>query len=258
MKKLILFMTIFASMISFSSCGNKQDSSTQEQTEYYAVNDVKNRDRTGQIEEQHTDSVATSSEAESEDPFANMTYEEIKKYYDIEDHTFNVVKDVNADKVTDMNTISIDGKLISFPVDYKTLKDKFELYTEAYQKYTYTEPVDEKSTQTLMEVHAKPTTGTGIIIFVFTSDEPKTISEMTCKQVILTGSATDNSQLMTIALPYGITFGCSYEDVQTDKDTQHYETTESENWKYTIKDDSYSVSYSGISNKLYSVNITYK
>ena len=251
MKKILISIIALISIFSFSSCNNQDDTSVQEQTDHYAVNETKARNNSDSIAEQSSNIIDDSSTVSS------MTMEEIYEYYDLKRTTFNVVKDVNADKVTNMKTISIDGKLITFPTNYETLKKSFELYTEEYQKYVYEKPIDETVEQTVFEVHARPTTGEGTIIFMFTSDTPKKITEMTCKQVILTAVTKENEQLMTIALPDDIVFGCKYENVEN-KNNNHYESTKTEGWTFVYDTEEYTVKYSGVDGGLYSINITYK
>lgn len=252
MRKLTLFMIALVTIISLTSCENKEESSSQENANYYAVNSTKDRDKIGEAQEQN------SSRAETTTTTTTMSIEDIYKYYDIKPNTYNVTADVNEDKVVKINNISIDGKLISFPCDYKTLKDQFELYTEQYNKYITEIPIDETAKQNLLEVHAKPTTGKGNIIFMFTSEEPTTIDKMTCKQVILTASNTNNDKLMTIALPNKIRFGSTYEDIIKNSD-KSYKSEQSSNWKYTesLEDEKCVIRYSGVDGGLNSINITF-
>ena len=77
MRKLTLFMIALVTIISLTSCENKEESSSQENANYYAVNSTKDRDKIGEAQEQN------SSTAETTITTTTMSIEDIYKYYDI-------------------------------------------------------------------------------------------------------------------------------------------------------------------------------
>lgn len=199
MKKLGLLLGVV--IIILSGCSNRQNDNSSEIKKDYAVNKV-------------TTSVTTeASLAENTTSEITTTAESI--IIDEQEFSYNVDDDVNANKITSLNSISIDGKICSFPVTYTNLKANFgNLYTTIQNRYgVIFNDIDETAIAKEFSVEAKPTTGQGTIRFIFTSDEPTTIDKMICKQVILFGGSLDNSKSMTIALPGNIHFGSTYKEI---------------------------------------------
>lgn len=131
-------------------------------------------------------------------------------------YQYNVATDPNKDVITDINTLSIDGKLIELPCSYASLLKTFEVFTKIDTSHgSVYNPVDTTLESTKQEVYAIPTTGLGTILFVFYSEDGNktTIDKMTCKQIKLTSGSYTDETLMAVTLPKGITFGSTRGDI---------------------------------------------
>lgn len=222
--------------------------------ENYAVNETKPADSKAEYNGEPEVPVTTEVKTEP----ATIPHEPRKKY------TFNTEEDINALDVKDMNTISIDGKMISFPCDYSDLKKEFELYQIAYSRVgDIPMDVNETDKNITFSIFATPTTGDGRIEFIFTSknNESQTINDMICREVNLSVDSTDNEKLMTFALPNDIVFGSSYETI---RDTYYYFDMHEMNdtsdvWLLkTLSDEDYVITFHGNDRGLVMLNIRYK
>lgn len=213
MKRLLLIGLSVLTIMSITACGKTEEETPTTENNNYAVNEV--RDTTEEDEDESEEEI-TQEQVVSENT-TEESEEEIPPEFIAKDQIYNVEDDVNARDIRDMNTISIDGNLIGFPLDYNYLTTIFNnLYTKGYVGvYENTFPIDLETKSTQFEVYADPKTGTGVICFTFTSIDGKetTIDKMVCNKVYLRGGNTKGDKVMTIALPQFIKFGSSYEEL---------------------------------------------
>ena len=195
--KLLLIPIMFILLL--TGCNKNEDSST-EINNNYAKNEVATTEDTEDapvvITDATTESTTTEEWTESE-------------------NTYNVDEDINANnaEITNSN-ISIDGKMINFPCSYNDIKKLFgKLYVELPKDQL--EEVDESQLQSIsnIQLRAIPETGTGIISFSFYSDNKTSIDKCICNEISVSGNTTEDTKLMTVALPGNIKFGSTADDI---------------------------------------------
>ena len=131
--------------------------------------------------------------------------------------SFNPQKDINADSsLIGISTISVDGIILDFPVDYNTVSSKFTLIRDENESVDAIDP-DEIINDEISLMY-KSKTGTGNVWFTFSSEgASKKLSE--CKLVkmeitsIIHGTPTNHN--MSIALGGGVNFGDDYDTIKS-------------------------------------------
>ena len=209
-KAFVLSFLCIGSMLCLTGCNKKDTSDSTTTEQYYAKNEV-----TEMTSEDAEDEPSTIAQNEDE----SVTTETPIEY---SNYSFNVDNDTNATENLTEETISIDGKLISFPCDYQHLKSVFsKLYVEQVDDLTgETKTIELDETQyksiNLLTLMYKPTTGYGSVKFIIRSiDGSNTnINNLTCNEVILAGNTTSNDKLMTLALKDNIHFGSTIDDIK--------------------------------------------
>ena len=221
MKKYIL-LCIATAMI-LASCSNSDESSSTEEQHNYAVNSVAER------EVLNPDDFENPEDIPEHKTITKEAYEQLKEIYgddfDISEYglkvegddsseqeveprvpiEYHTEDDKNADKITSLSEISIDGKLVKFPVTYDALIETFgDNLSSEYSPET-------KATRISIDY----TNGTlSSASFVFKSDEATTVDKMKCSEIKLySGYVTNDSKMMSIALLGNIHFGSSFKDI---------------------------------------------
>ena len=188
----IIFIAIFILVKSKS----KELDTTSDSTEY-AVNNTETTTEATTIEEVETTEETT--EATPTD-IAPVTF------------TYNTTKDKNADsKELSNRTISINGHLITFPTDYKTIANLFKLNPTKISRELGT-PTDATQISTTVDYYAEQE-NVGIIQFYFTPTEDNLLQNAICDKVVISGISETNEPLTSMALKGGITFGSSKRDI---------------------------------------------
>ncbi len=211
-KKILLISgLVVLSSLCLTGCKKKSDvSSTSER--YYAKNDTSEQT----TEEPIDDTTTVTEEPSSTDDTEIENVDPLEYKYNVDD-------DSNSNENLSKDTISIDGKLISFPCEYTHLKDIFDkLYVSEIDslsnevKYTKFNEKDYSNIDGLDLIY-KPTTGEGNVTFTLVSpDGNKTsIDKCICNEVNLSVSGISNKKLMTIALPNNIHFGSTVKDIKS-------------------------------------------
>ena len=213
----------------------------------YATNE------TTEIEEIETDSTVINTEDSTEN-----TSEEPELPAD---YIYNVVDDVNAnrDDLTDYN-FSIDGKLVTLPCSYDYIVDIFGTLYETQGMMEFDVNPADYTNITNASFYARPETGTGLIEFTFTSDEPTELSKCMCTAVNISGISYEDTPLMTIALPGNIHWGSTTEDIFNvyGKVTDSYECDERDNFMIIYeKENGNTLSFFGSNGGLYQFSIEY-
>lgn len=263
MKKRILITALLLSL-SMTACGNKSDEppagSTDPADGPWAVNSV--------VEDKdvNDDSVEVEGGVYIDDEDRPTTTTEVTTYEPlvVPEFSFNTNEDENADKVENINTISIDGIMMTFPCSYDEVAKNFGLYQIYSNRYVQSEvEVDTETEARTIDLSAHPSSGYGNISFSFRPKEGDTakLKDMECYKVFIDSSATNNEKLMKLSLPNGITFGSSLEDITSMYSAYKvgYTANDDESdWSYSIKlDDGTYVSFIGVEDKLNSVSISY-
>lgn len=223
-KKIIIAISISLVVIIFGAVYlynlKKQVEEKIPDTHNYAQNDV--ADKTTEDNDYNED----YDEDEEVEPttHSEVTTEEEAKA------VFNTQTDANAesdqldtynpDNIT--STVSIDGKLITFPCSYQTLKDTFgelKIFTivgyENIDTATSSDATLNKSN--ILTVYATPTTGEGTIAFTLVA---KSENETNLEDKICIGGTFGNEtyledvKLMTIALENNISFGATADEIR--------------------------------------------
>lgn len=202
MKKYLLLFLISFSFIILISCG-KDNGEEVIDDHNYAVNEVVDDNEDEEDIEETTEPTTTEEE-----------YTEEVEEFIPKENTYNVVDDVNAQNENlSKYTISIDGKLLTFPCTYAEIKEAFgTLYTIEFDNYVEVNEEDYTDI-TYLGVNVKPETGSGYINFIFMSDTPTSLTNCKCKELIVSGMTKDNEKLMTIALEDNIHFGSTVDDI---------------------------------------------
>lgn len=189
----IMFIAIFILVKSKS----KDLDTTSDSTEY-AINNTETTTEATTVEEVET-TEETTEEATPTD-IAPVTF------------TYNTTKDKNADsKELSNRTISINGHLITFPTDYKTIANLFKLNPTKTSRELGT-PTDATQISTTVDYYAEQE-NVGIIQFYFTPTEDNLLQNAICDKVVISGISETNEPLTSMALKGGITFGSSKRDI---------------------------------------------
>lgn len=265
MKKFLVVVICLLTILSLSAC-NKDDEVISTESPNYAINETRDpiEEDLDNIENISDDSIV-STEPVIEEPTIDEPEITIK---DASDQIYNVEFDEYASDIYDMSTISIDGKLIGFPCTYQYVTEIFgQLHTIEYNSRVgdTLKPIDETITAQYFDVYAIPTTGEGTIRFTFrsTSDNPSTITEMTCYEVMIRGGNTTGDKVMTFALPEFITFGSTLQDllnVYGVENATHYESSNNAadyRVRFIFKDINQCYDFTGYDNGLYIAKINY-
>lgn len=214
------------------SCGKKEEEETTEDTPY-AQNEV--RDQTTEEEEETTEEVTTTSEddggsASSKNPNL-IPSSDGKSYYDssVKDITYDSEGDSkynqeknklnNYDSKTNTCTMLLEGHVLTLPCTYDDIVNNFgDLYTETWGVASATssqvyvkDNLSAYENVTSVDLTVTPKTGNGVILFTFTSSEPKPIQECLCTKVSLYGIM--DGKLLEFSLEDNIHFGSSIDDV---------------------------------------------
>lgn len=233
MKKLIVIL-LCISCIVCSGCNTDENSDTPEQHNY-AVNEVDKQNK----KEETIDIVGNTTPIVTEQltptpttiPLPTPTYidylespitEDVDDTTDYSTIYYNCDYDLNQSYVTDFNTISIDGNLISFPCSYSYLVSCFgTLYELESNRFAETYvPVNETEIVKHKTVYAIPQTGAGTIAFEFYGENIKVdegnIYDLYCVGLTITGgSYNKDEKTMLCALPKEIQFGMSLTDISS-------------------------------------------
>lgn len=177
---------------------------------------------------------------------------------EISEYTFNVSEDANADRTDiDWTNISIDGKMVTFPCTYNVLKQTFGTFyaTDVVGKVDKEVVPSEVGLVTEYTVKVTPTTGTGLIYFTFTADEPTELTNCLCTGVSVSSMSTSNAPLITTTLRGGVHFGSTAEEILDpnayEKVTESY-SNKSGDFEIHYKKLGYEMSFYGINGGLYS------
>lgn len=259
MKKFLFIGISILTLSTLVACGKKTEPEVVPDDSNYAINETRDP-----VEEPDDDipDIITEVPVEITEDESNKIPESMIAH----DQIYNISADKNALNIKDMNTISIDGKLVSFPCDYNYIIDKFgELYNVTTNGFTGTitmDPVDTSVTGTIFEVDAKPETGTGTITFKFISDDGsnKSITNMTCTGVTLQGGNIDGTKVMTLALPNNVTFGSGYKDITAFLDDPSKGQTDKDSYRllYNLYDENRMFVFVGYNNGLNFIQLDYK
>ena len=167
--------------------------------------------------------------------------------------------------VQDMNTISIDGKLIALPCDYSYLAEKFDgFYTKQIQKYTTYVDVTGEEVGTEFEVYTNPTTGDGTIKFILKSKDgnESPITQMECVGFELEGGNYEGTKVFTCALPNWISFGSTIDEVYEyfGKDTERksYSKDGGSEFMLIYELDDMSLKFIGYDSGVHTIRVEYK
>ena len=264
MKKLLVTCLVILTVVSLTACGKNKDETkisdgyVDNNGDVYANQEVKEQTETDATETDATEAEETTESTSTKTDKESNIAEPLDMFY-------NVQQDPNALLVVDMNTVSIDGKLMAFPSDYKYVSEKFNnLYTIEVQKYTKQIPVTGEEVGESFEVHTTPTTGSGDIVFLFKSntDGQCKLSEMKCYGFQLQGGNNTKDPVFTMALPHLITFGSSYDAIIDEFGIEGKEHTQDKDANYMIiydsKDTTYKYKFVGYDSGLYLVRIEYE
>lgn len=190
----IMFIAIFILVKSKS----KDLDTTSDSTEY-AVNNITTEATTEETTEDEVETTEETTEATPTDT-TSVTF------------TYNTTKDKNADsKELSNRTISINGHLITFPTDYKTIANLFKLNPTKVSRELGT-PTDATQISTTVDYYAEQE-NVGIIQFYFTPTEDNLLQNAICDKVVISGISETNEPLTSMALQGGITFGSSKQDI---------------------------------------------
>ena len=175
----------------------------------------KDLDTTSDSTEYAINNTETTTEATTEDEVETTTEETTEATpTDVAPVTFtyNTTKDKNADsKELSNRTISINGHLITFPTDYKTIANLFKLNPTKVSRELGT-PTDATQISTTVDYYAEQE-NVGIIQFYFTPTEDNLLQNAICDKVVISGISETNEPLTSMALKGGITFGSSKRDI---------------------------------------------
>lgn len=268
MNKLLIASLALTIAMSLAACSNKEENadSSNNLDGNYAVQDVKDSTNSnGQyVAAQDNNSSEVSIDSEEESSTEVTTVAPVK----LEHSTFNynVDTDPNADKVTSIDIISIDGHLVSFPSNYATISKEFDLYIVEPGKYEDDQvKPNEENTYTNLELQATPKSGKGTIKFTFSApgEEEVKLSEMKCIGVTLHGTSSKNEKLMTIALPNGVKFGSTYLEITDSMPyniTSHEMSEDEQSWtiKYSTEDGNSLAYFDGVNGGLKDIKLIYK
>lgn len=253
MKKIFILGLSLLMVVSMASCGKTEEPETTSEHNY-AENDIVNKP----TEE------TTTSNTEVEVIVIEEPEEKTKPTIeDPLDMYYNVTDDPNMNSVLDMNTVSIDGKMVAFPCDYEYLVEKFgSFYTESTGKYIIKTDIDETTRATSIDVKTEPTSGEGSIIFKFRSSDgtEKPITELTCIGFTLQAGSNYNEKLMTCALPNWISFGSSPDQIQEyfTEIPKNDSFVKSDSFMLFYEYDMYDIRFVGYDGGLYNIDVTYK
>jgi hypothetical protein len=177
---------------------------------------------------------------------------------ELPEYTFNVGEDANADRTDiDWTNISIDGKMVTFPCTYSVLQQTFGTFytTDTVGKVDKEVIPSEIGLVTKYTVKVTPTTGTGLIYFTFTADEPTELTNCLCTGVSVSSMSTSNAPLITTTLRGGIHFGSTAEEILDpnayEKITESY-SNKGGDFEIHYKKLGYEMSFYGINGGLYS------
>lgn len=209
MKKLLVLGLTLLMMLSLAACKKEEEPEEIYPEHKYAENELVETTETEEPSEETT--VAPTVE-----PTTETTTEEEKYQIEFHDMIYNTSDDVHMNDVRDMNTISIDGKLIALPCDYSYLAEKFDgFYTKQIQKYTTYIDITGEEVGTEFEIYTNPTTGDGTIKFILKSKDGNEvpITQMECVGFELEGGNYEGTKVFTCALPNWISFGSTIDEV---------------------------------------------
>jgi len=177
---------------------------------------------------------------------------------ELPEYTFNVGEDANADRTDiDWTNISIDGKMVTFPCTYSVLQQTFGTFytTDTVGRVDKEVIPSEIGLVTKYTVKVTPTTGTGLIYFIFTADEPTELTNCLCTGVSVSSMSTSNAPLITTTLRGGIHFGSTAEEILDpnayEKITESY-SNKGGDFEIHYKKLGYEMSFYGINGGLYS------
>lgn len=251
--KYILLFSMFTLLLCFTGCkkNTNEDTTTEE---YYAKNEV----TSATSEEETLTTTEELTELTTEEPISPLEYK------------FNVIDDINANENLSYDTISIDGKLISFPCDYNHLKSVFNnFYISKFENNGKNQYIDVELNEddykdiTNIKILYKPTTGYGKVEFTLVSpdDTNTSITNCICNEVTLSGNDISDEQLMTIALYKNIHFGSTVEDIKNayGKVTNLYNVYDNNSFviEYISDETGNQYYFSGKSGGLSNINLKY-
>ncbi len=189
------------------------------------------------------------------------TTEEITTEYIPPKMYFTVDEDKNKDnKDISYNTISIDGKIVTFPCSYEDIKNIFGTLYVNYGKQTIEVNESDYTDITSLECEVIPTTGQGLISFKFISDKATDLKNCKCTEVSLCSTSYDeNDQLYTISLLGNLHWGSTKDDIYSvyGKVPEEYHTTSTNDYQIYYKIDKNEYYFYGDKDRLYQVTFKY-
>lgn len=217
MKKLKLLLICSILCFSITGCGKSEEDETTSEKHAYATNDTFDKTTTEYVEEPKPYIVDNTTEESTTEKKNVIGYGSTKDKV----LQFNVDEDANAknEKLqnTKNGTLSIDGKLLTIPCTYQTLKDTFgKIYIEIPDdgSYEVTNPKEYKDL-THAELTIKPEgVEVGIITFTLESEQPTTLDQMTCNKVELHGYTFTDKKLFTCSIQDDIHLGSEVDKVK--------------------------------------------
>ena len=264
----IIFSTILVSTLFMSACSTANDSNEVSKNnnldnQNWAVNETKENSDDGRKVD--TSGGMTETEVSEESVQESSDKQLTKEDLGVKPYTYNVEDDINANKVEDIYTVSIDGNLITFPCKYEDITKCFDLYTiDTDMDEEIKVNPDLEAIGLSFELRATPKTGVGTIKFKFIpTEKDQKLKDMTCNEFTAIASDTENNKLMTIALPGNIKFGCTYSYLQDYYGktgvSDHHANEQDQTWDIRVKkDDGGCITYfSAIDNKLNLIKNTY-
>ena len=213
MKKLKLLLICSVLCFSITGCGKSEEDETTSEKHAYATNETFDKKATTESE---VDIKPYIIENKTEEPTTEK--KNAIGYGSTKDQVlqFNVDEDANAknEKLqnTKNGTLSIDGKLLTIPCTYQTLKDTFgKVYIEIVDdgSYEVTDPKQYKDLTNATLTIRPEGVEVGIITFQLESEKPTTLDQMICNKVELHGYTFTDKKLFTCSIQDDIHLGSS-------------------------------------------------
>lgn len=266
MKKLKLLLICSILCFSITGCGKSEEDETTSEKHAYATNETFDKHSTTESTESQQGYIIDGT-TESNDSTEAITEKKEDlidyKYYKEQKLQFNVDEDVNAKSEainnTKNGTLSIDGKLLTLPCTYQTLKDTFgKVYIEIPDSDGLAEITDPKLYNNISDATLAiyPTTGDGEVKFTLTSNKNTSLDQMICNKVELKGYTYTDKKLFTCSIQDDIHFGSSLSQVKNSLGTRFDADLEHQNSDTGY----YDYTYSGKNDNgdKYQINLTFR
>lgn len=254
MKKSILVGLAMLVTLSFAACNddeNSTSSGTDLEGKNWAVNDV--------VEESSENLQAAQTNVNVKPTETTTTTFELPEF---KDYVYKSKDDPNVGKIDSFETISIDGKLISFRESYAEVEKKFKLYQEQITPYGMSlVEVDKTYDVEYISVKTTAESGQGTVTLSFASKtgSPDKIDNLILSGIFMSGGNTEGKDVMTICLPGDVKFGDDMKTVSdnielfgVDEELQDDETT----WSiFGTSDENIRVSLYGVDGGLKNIKL---